>query len=184
MTLFHILLFSITTLLVSPSPFKEFNILPSSTLDISGSSNVNNFNCSFNMDDISSVSVNYNAITHKFESALVYFPVKSFDCGGRLINRDFRDLLNEKEFPRLNLRLVEIEPIEEDMALVTLEFEIAGVKNTYKMPTSFAIMKGYYSSKGEIQLDIEDFGLEQPKRLLGMIVVSNKIDVRFKIDFV
>jgi len=174
------------SLLVAPTsnPIEEFNILPSSTLEIRGSSNVNNFTCSFDMDDISSVSVNYNSSTHKFESALVQFPVTSFDCGNRMINKDFRDLLNEKDYPKLNLRLVEIEPLAEDEVLVTIEFEIAGVKNLYKMPASFAVMKGYYSSQGHIELDIEDFGLQQPKRMLGMIVVSNKIDVRFKIDFV
>lgn len=178
------LVLGINLILTAQEPIKEFNILPSSTLEIQGSSNVNNFTCVFDMEDISTVSVNYNSQSHKFESALVQFPVASFDCGGRMINRDFKELLQENKYPRLKLRLVEIEPIEEDKALVTLEFEIAGVRNLYKMPASFAVMKGYYSSKGHIELDIEDFGLQQPKRLFGMIVISNKIDVQFKFDFV
>lgn len=165
-------------------PVEKFHILPSSTLEIQGSSNVNNFTCVFQMQDINTVTINYNPGTHKFESALVSFPVNSFDCGGRMINKDFRNLLNEKKHPTLKIRLVEIEPLEEDEVLVSLEFEIAGVKNLYKMPASFAIMKGYYSSQGHIELDIEDFGLEQPKKLLGAIVVHKKIDVRFKFDFV
>jgi len=174
----------IILLLPSQEPIEEFNVLPSSTLEIQGASNINNFTCVFDMEDISTVSVNYNAKTQKFESALIQFPVASFDCGGRMINQDFKELLQEKYHPRINLRLLEIEPIEEDKALVTLEFEIAGVKNLYKMPASFAVMKGYYSSRGHIELDIEDFGLEQPKKLFGMITISNKIDVHFKFDFV
>lgn len=183
-SLFKWWFYGISLIFLPQSPVKEFYILPSSTLEIQGYSNVNNFACSFKMNDNHYVSVNYNPNTQKFESALVQFPVVSFDCGGRLINKDFRDLLNEKEFPRLNIRLLEIEPLEEDKVLATLEFEIAGVKNIYKMPASFEIRKGYYRSIGAIELDIEDFGLKQPKRLLGMIVVSTKIDVQFKIDFV
>lgn len=170
--------------LTPQGPIEEFNILPSSTLEIKGSSNVNNFTCVFEMEDISTVSVDYNSQTKKFESALVQFPVASFDCGGRIINTDFKDLLQAKDYPRLSLRLVEIEPIEEDKALISLEFEIAGVKKLYKMPVSFAVMKGYYSSRGHIELDIKDFGLKQPKKLFGMIVINNKIDVHFKFDFV
>lgn len=183
-TLLSLWIMVMSLLLTSQEPIEEFNVLPSSTLEIHGSSNVNNFTCVFDMEDISTVSVNYNSRTQKFESALVQFPVASFDCGGRMINRDFKELLQEKDYPRIKLRLVEIEPIEEDKALVTLEFEIAGVKNLYKMPASFAVMKGYYSSRGHIELDIEDFGLEQPKKLFGMITISNKIDVHFKFDFV
>lgn len=176
----------VVSLLLVPfqNPIEEFNILPSSTLEIQGSSNVNSFTCTFDMEDISTVSVNYNSETQKFESALVQFPVASFNCGGRMINRDFRELLKERSYPKLHIRLVEIEPLAEDKVLVSLEFEIAGVKNLYKMPASFAVMKGYYSSRGHIELDIEDFGLQQPKKLLGMIVISNKIDVHFKFDFV
>ena len=177
-------IFGVSLFLTPQDPIEEFNVLPSSTLEIKGSSNVNNFTCVFDIDDISTVSVNYNSQSQKFESALVQFPVASFDCGGRMINADFKELLQEKDYPKLSLRLVRIEPIEEDKALVSMEFEIAGVKNLYKMPVSFAVMKGYYSSRGHIELDIEDFGLQQPKKLFGMIVISNKIDVHFKFDFV
>lgn len=165
-------------------PANEFNILPSSKLEIKGSSNVNKFACDFQMQDISTVSVNYSPSTHKFQSALIKFPVQSFDCGSRLINRDFKDLLKEKEYPLLNIKLLEIEPIEEDRVVVKMEFEIAGVKKIYRMPASFTIMKGYYSSEGSIKINIEDFGLEQPKRMLGMIVINTEIDVHFKFDFV
>ncbi|HLW14709.1 MAG TPA: YceI family protein [Flavobacteriaceae bacterium] len=177
-------IFGVSLFLPPQEPIEEFNVLPSSTLEIKGSSNVNTFTCVFDIEDISTVSVNYNSQSQKFESALVQFPVASFDCGGRMINSDFKELLQEKNYPKLSLRLVRIEPIEEDKALVSMEFEIAGVKNLYKMPVSFAVMKGYYSSRGHIELDIEDFGLTQPKKLFGMIVISNKIDVHFKFDFV
>lgn len=165
-------------------PVNEFNILPSSKLEVRGSSNVNKFACDFKMKDISTVSVNYIPSTHKFQSALIKFPVQSFDCGSRLINKDFKDLLKEQEYPLLNIKLLEIEPIEEDRVIVKMEFEIAGVKKIYRIPASFAIMKGYYSSEGTVKLNIEDFGLEQPKRMLGMIVINTEIDIQFKFDFV
>lgn len=185
MTIFLSLwIFGVSLFLTPQDPIEEFNVLPSSTLEIKGSSNVNNFTCVFKMEDISTVSVNYNVQKQKFESALVQFPVASFDCGGRMINSDFRDLLQENKFPKLSLRLMEIVPLEEDKALISLEFEIAGVKKLYKVPVSFAVMKGYYSSRGHVELDIRDFGLTQPKKLFGMIVISNKIDINFKFDFV
>src|SRR5690625_5523375 len=80
-TLLSLWIMGMSLLLTSQEPIEEFNVLPSSTLEIHGSSNVNNFTCVFDMEDISTVSVNYNSRTQKFESALVQFPVASFDCG-------------------------------------------------------------------------------------------------------
>lgn len=182
--LLHLLGLGMSLLLTTQQPIEGFNVLPSSTLEIKGSSNIHNFFCIFDMEDISTVSVNYNAQTHKFESALVQFPVTSFDCGGRMINADFQELLQEKQHPQLSVRLLEIEPLEEDKAFIALEFEIAGVINLYKIPVSFAVKDGHYRSCGHIELDIDDFGLKQPKKLFGIIVVKNKIDVHFKFDFV
>ena len=40
--------------------------------------------------------------------------------------------------------------------------------------------KHYYT--GKLKLDITDFGLEPPKKLLGLLVVKKEVDIDFRIN--
>ena len=163
---------------------QEYTILPSSNLYIKGSTNINNFTCNFNMDDIRPANFGFSSSAESFKSVFVEFPVASFDCGGAGINKDFRNLLKESYHPLLQIRLLDIKPITESKAKISLEFVIAGVNNSYEVVVNYKKEGDYLHTQGSFQLDIENYGLEQPRRMLGLVVVRKEIDVHFAIDFI
>lgn len=177
-------LYAVSILVAPVVPSQEFTVLPSSSLEIRGSSNVHNFTCVFQLEDMIAENIDYNKVTKTFETANLQFPVASFDCGGRGINKDFRNLLNEKDYAHLQIRLLHITPISNKRVEISMEIEIAGVANFYKTYVSYNQKEDYLHAEGRLSLHIEDFGLEQPKRMLGLVVVQKEIDIYFNIDFI
>lgn len=162
---------------------QEFTLLPSSKLRIHGSSNVNNFTCSYSMEQFRGLSLKYYPEADQFRTTAMKFPISNFDCGGRIINRDFKEILKEEAYPELGIKLLDVIPITSKKANVTLELEIAGVKREYDLSVYYNNNYDRHSASGKLKLDIGDFNIEQPKRMLGMIVVDREIDIVFQIDF-
>lgn len=166
------------------SPPTEYTILPSSSLYIKGSSNISNFVCNFEMKYVNPVKVLYDNTKSTMETQYTEFPVAYFDCGSAAINKDFRSLLKEKVHPTLFIRLVSVNPVSDSQVKVSLEFKIAGVTNMYELVVDYKLENQRLHTQGSFQLNIEDYNLEQPKRLLGLVVVRKEIEVHFDIDFV
>ncbi len=105
-----------------------------------------------------------------------------FDCGGKGINRDFHGLLQSDIYPRIILRLKEIKlkPHKKNTADAIIEIEIAGIKNSYHMETEFQNEQDWHIS-GKLKLNINKFNLKAPKKMLGLIVVSDEIEIIFKL---
>ena len=104
-----------------------------------------------------------------------------FDCGGRQINKDFHKLLNTKEFPQILIKLKEIEYLLESIK-ACIEMEIAGVSKTYTLHVT-QTKEDTHNILGVLELDISDFNLESPTKLLGIIVVSDIIEIDFNLSF-
>src|SRR5690625_6457431 len=80
---------------------QKFEVLDGSKMEIHGSSNVNHFTCIYPTQQIEPIQVDFNPDQLLFKKAEINLPVASFDCGGHGINRDFRDLLQEKNHPEV-----------------------------------------------------------------------------------
>lgn len=156
-----------------------------SYLKINGKTNVSNFECNFNMNTLSdSINVNYSAYDRiiKFNKAALILPNLQFNCGGRAINKDFKKLLNTDEFPEIILNLKEISKIniDDNSITATVDIMICNIVNTYNIPISIVENDGLYV-KGTLPLDINDFSLTPPTKILGMIKVSSEIEIQFSL---
>lgn len=163
---------------------KHIYILPKSELKIKGKSNINKFTCDFNFFKLENpLVISYQEKENKryFNSATL--PIKNifFDCGGRQINKDFHKLLNTKEFPQILIQLKEIEYLQESIK-ACIEMEIAGVSKTYTLHVT-QTKENIHNILGVLELDISDFNLESPTKLLGIIVVSDIIEIDFNLSF-
>src|SRR5690625_6684014 len=68
-------------------------------------------------------------------------------------------------------------------ALASIGLEIAGIKNNYHLPVSFQKKKDYFITSATLPLNINDFNLEQPRKLFGLIVVHKEIEITFDLRF-
>ncbi|WP_299399392.1 YceI family protein [uncultured Gelidibacter sp.] len=160
-------------------------ITPQSKLHIKGTSNVTDFTCQYNIKNLNApIRIHYESADNviKFEKSELILENSGFDCGGKGINRDFQDLLKSDTYPEITLSLkqIKLNPNKKNTADASIEIEIAGQKHTYHMATKFHQNNGWHIS-GLLKLNINDFDLEAPKKMLGLIVVSEEIEINFKL---
>lgn len=160
-------------------------ISPKSEFEIVGSSNVNTFKCLFNIKNLNKpLEIGYeegSSITYFHNSTLV-LENTFFDCGGRGINKDFHDLLRTKEYPQilLTLREVEKKSVGDTKVKALVEIQIAGISRSYSLEVQSENKEDLHIS-GNLKLDITDFNLEAPRKMLGMVVVSKEIEIVFNL---
>ncbi|HUH47230.1 MAG TPA: YceI family protein [Arenibacter sp.] len=158
-------------------------IAAESRLKISGTTNINTFTCNFNtVEMMDPIRVRYVQTGSKyiFHKADLILDNQGFDCGNRGINRDFHGLLKSKEYPHILLRLKEIETVSTDTSYLNavVDIEIAGRTNTYSVPVKFD-QKENMCILGELKLNLDDFKLKAPKKVLGLISVHETITINF-----
>ncbi len=176
-----------TVFIENDEAFKEatINFSSDSYLKINGKTNVNTFGCAFNIDAFSdAIKVNFKEYDSsvKFSNTTLRLSNIEFDCGGKAINKDFNKLLNSEEHPEIVLNLKEISKTEEDInsTIATVEIIICKISKTYKIPVSVDSKNGLYVS-GLLPININDFNLKAPKKMLGMVKVSPKIEIEFSL---
>lgn len=186
--IFNILLFFMLGLSIqaqSNMKTREITILPNSSLSISGSTNINTFDCNFNIQSFKNQAfqVHYtdkNRVLH-FKNSVLPLENKYFDCGNGKINKDFHKLLKTKEHPQILLKVKQINMSEGEEATVTLSFTIAGIENDYQFPIEIS-WENQLRFKGDLQLNIKDFNLEAPSKILGLIVLEEEIEINFNLN--
>ncbi|MBZ9728091.1 YceI family protein [Salegentibacter sp. JZCK2] len=164
---------------------KEITILPDSNLSISGTTNINDFECDFNTLYFKNESFKAHYIEKKgildFKNSVLPLENSKFDCGNRKINKDFQELLKTKKHPKILLKLKKIDLSREGNPMVTISFNIAGVDKDYKFPVEITRDK-QLCFDGKLQLNIKDFNLEAPSKIFGLIVLDEEIEINFNLN--
>jgi hypothetical protein len=182
---FFALFFIISGIAQTEFETREITILPNSNLSISGTTNINEFECDFNtlyfkgQDFKVHYSKNENVL--HFKNSILPLENSNFDCGNRKINKDFHELLKTKKHPKILLKLKKIDMNGGENALVTINFNIAGVNKDYKFPVDINKDK-QLCFDGKIQLNIKDFNLEAPSKIFGLIVLHEEIEINFNLN--
>lgn len=164
---------------------KSVLIAQKSTLEIMGTSNVADFACQYNVRKFSEpISIKYDKQNDliRFEKCIMILENSGFDCGGRAINKDFHGLLKSDKYPLITLKLIEIKtkPNQQNKADALVEIEIAGLSHSYRMQTEI-LYNGHWNISGQLKLNIVDFELEAPRKMLGLIKVSENIEISFNL---
>ncbi len=180
-TVFLLLCLTSFGFFVTSTKTAEINIKKGSEVVIEGRSNVNHFNCEY----ITVISkgikeINYNIYddTYLLNDATLSLETKAFDCGGRMINKDFNKLMQSEDHPNILIKLKHIKAYN-DIFKITADIYIAGKMNTYTFEMCLNEGDNY---TGMLSLNIEDFDMEAPRKLMGAIKVDPEIDINFDLD--
>jgi len=160
---------------------KTVKILEHSQINILGSTNVNSFTCELNVSEINSVvNVYYNKNQRKilFDNTALHIDVGCFDCGSRLMNSDFKELLKKDIYPEIVLELKEIamSPKNNNDVLAYMAIYLAGETRLYSFPLKVE-NEDQMHIYGCLSLTLSDFNLDAPTKALGLIVVSDQIEI-------
>lgn len=159
---------------------ETLKILPQSELIIAGSTNVNKFDCRFDVGLIThSRSIRYiNEDNYlRFPDLSLNLSISGFDCGNRRMNEDFCDLLKSDKYPEIKISIDKIELISPQYTKAYITAYLAGEKKSYNLPVQ--VENGRF--KGKFRMNIRDFGLEPPTKALGLIEVNEEIEVQFNL---
>jgi len=169
--------------LLFTSETAKIKIKKESEIVIKGKSNVNKFTCEYTtIISEGSNNITYNVVDDSYiiTDAVLKISSKAFDCGGRLINKDFNKLLQTKEYPHILIEPTRIKK-KNNTYIITTDIQIAGKEKTY----SFEIQNNKGDNYiGKLSLNIEDFEMDPPNKLLGVIKIDPHIDINFDLDLV
>lgn len=154
-----------------------------SFLYIKGTSNVNTFTCDY-LQPITPKT--YTIIYDKFnkgwqlDKAQLNLKSTAFDCGGRGINRDFKELINANQHPFISIKVRKINCVDTNYQGV-LDISIAD--KTESIPVQISEEQGSPTTyKSTLKLNIKDFGLETPTKMMGLIKVHEEILIHVNLN--
>lgn len=159
---------------------KRVIISPKSSVTIYGKSNVNSFQCNYNSmyldDEITVTAIKSSSSKLNLKNAKIAIKSKGFDCGNKMITKDFKSILKSDEFDNIYIELKELD-INNRFLMTKLNVQIAGVDKDYVIPMAYS--KKDNNVKGTLRLNIKDFNLQSPKKIFGLIEVNDNVDISF-----
>ncbi|MDP5028228.1 MAG: YceI family protein [Flavobacterium sp.] len=159
----------------------KVKITNKSEVIIKGKSNVNSFECKYNSEFIENdlhVSITRNNSKIVLEGAKLEIKSAGFDCAHKMITKDFKSILKADDYPHIEINVKEINTAKENIT-TKLHVKIAGTEKEYIVPATYNQSNG--NVKGLLKLNIKDFKLKSPKKLLGMVVVNDNVEICFNL---
>ena len=170
----------------------RLNLQNDSYLSIKGSSNVLPFSLHQQGDKFLTNNKTFTAFQNQnkliFNQSQLAIGVENFSSDNSMALRDFKKLMKSDIYPNLQIQIQQIELLPNALnskllkgtALVAIT--ITGVTKQYLIPISS-------NNKGEItiidgkkNINIRDFGLTPPEELLGLVKVSEWININFRLN--
>ena len=161
-----------------------------SELMIHGETNVNRFTChytSLGEKDTLEFILDEEKTNAKFINSELRLYIDEFDCGSKLINKDFRDLLKEEEYPYIVIDFMHVEfdpdyrsPDPHDIGYFDVAIQVAGTFKDEKVHFERVSDNNKELFIGETELDIREFGLSAPDKFMGLIKVKEEIRIELK----
>jgi hypothetical protein len=113
--------------------------------------------------------------------------VKRFTSDNIMALRDFLKLIKAKDYPYIKIHIISFETEEErekelsGKTIATVNLNITGINKQYCIPIDTKQIGEQLILKGTKHINIRDFGLTPPVEMLGLLKVSEWIDIQFDI---
>lgn len=159
----------------------KVKITNQSEVVIRGKSNVNFFECKYNSDFIEDeIHVSHAKQNAKIilDGAKIAIKSTGFDCAHKMITKDFKSLIKADEYEAIQLEVKEISILKEHL-FAKVKVAIAGVSNEYSVPVLFEAKTN--NVKGQLKINIKDYRLKAPNKLLGMVKVDDHVEIDFNL---
>lgn len=163
----------------------------SSSVTITGSTNIVSFKLLFPGDLLSKKNFVITATQNQNRILLnqmqLSIAVKDFTSGNKMALRDFWKLIKHKTYPSIHVQLnyIDLKQNLDKSRLIKgnayANITITGITKQYCFPISSDSDGENYFLNGRKNISIRDFGLVPPVEMLGLIKVSEWIDLDFHI---
>lgn len=165
----------------------RFIVLPTSTLQVAGKTNVNSFTCSTTYCGKDSLVLREGGGKSVFEKGLVTLDATAFSCGMQMMTNDFNRTIKSKEHPNINIEFLSFERVpvygcKEEQLKGLMKISLGGVTKTFSITCTLeTTSKGLVHLTGGREFTFSDFSLEAPSRMMGMVKVNDTLTVTFRL---
>ncbi|MNX24805.1 YceI-like domain protein [compost metagenome] len=183
------LLYLLVSVPIFAQPLVNVSLQKNSSLIITGTTNVVSFKIFQNGEDLSNKKLSFTTSQNQNKISLsenkLSVAVKNFSSHNKMALRDFLKLIKSDTYPNMQVQInyLDLQPsLEKNQpnsmnAIVSIT--ITGVKRHYSIPVSYSSDGDLYFIKGKKKLSIRDFGLTPVSQMMGLIKVSEWIDIDF-----
>ena len=142
-------------------------------VQINGSTNVNHFQCVNNK--FKSETGLYNFPEKKLPNIILR--VADFDCGNKMMTKDFQKILNAEKYPHMTVRFINFTKTQNSF-LAVIEVKMMNQSRRYNVEF------GIENSKlvGRKNVKFSDFNITPPTKMGGMIVVKDDLNLTFSLS--
>jgi hypothetical protein len=186
--IYFILSFNLFFIDRSNNPINEvWEIERSSSMVILGKTNINTFECILGSYEWDSNLTCYQKEDNNQKNYPIKcnfeIPIMSFDCGMNMMTKDLRNTLNSRKHPFMIIKLKELTNLLSNVKKGELldaksDITLSGVTNSDNI--SFNVVKSGTHDvilEGKKKVNLRDFKIEPPTRLLGSVRVKDIINV-------
>jgi len=190
MNLVLIILTSVCWWTSSVNPTKELWVVQrESAITIQGSSNIGDYWCKLNTIELGdSIYLHLqNGNLSSIDNSKLFLPVKDFKCVNFLMNRDFQNLLKAKQHRNISIQLTSLaHPENRNYAKLggKVKITITNISRTYPVVFEYSkINQNNFTLTGKTIINLNDYKLEAPRRLGGMIRFEREVAVDYSLSF-
>lgn len=160
-----------------------------SSLNIAGRSNINEFACSiggYYQPDTLSYTEDEAGKAVRLNGCLE-MDILRFDCHNRMITNDLRKTLKVEDHPKLVIRFLSLERTPSLQNATQnlkgwVEVELAGTRKAFQINYEFSKQSdNSYTLIGRRIFNFSDFKLEPPRKLAGAVKVKDEFAVDFNL---
>lgn len=154
----------------------------SSYITIHGETNVNQFACNYvslSARDTVQIELDRQGRKVYFNQAKLEINTTSFDCGNRMMNQDFQELLSAEQFPFIDIELLSVKISDSGHAIAQTSVTIRDEQKKFSVPVLYEILPEKQFYQGVLKINIRDFDIEPPRKMLGMVIVDEMILIEF-----
>ena len=178
---------------ISAQTWSAAEIQQSSYLTINGSTNLVTFKLHQNAEQLSksklkigtTFSQNKTFMSQNQLSVLV----KNFTSNNFIALREFFKLVKSDSYPTLQVQINFSEPLlisekgQNYSGNAIISMTITGVTKQYTIPITLKSNGNLFILEGNKKLNIHDFGLYPKPKMMGLVIISEWIDINFHIVY-
>jgi hypothetical protein len=169
--------------------FISYSVKQNSWLSLSGTTNVNSFECRSLVEDTNGqilVNVIDDGNSLSFSDAGIVLSVKSFDCKNQMITRDMHKALGGTHDSQIEIKLLDVVSggmnwyAVNGKAMTGVTITLNGISVNREIDISWQRTGGFeYQFGGTAELFMSEFEIDPPSPAFGMVKVDDKITVNF-----
>ena len=156
-------------------PKEPFLVIEGKSITVTGNTSLGGFSCEYTVSEKSDTLFIAQLSFSPYNFSI---PVKEFQCGNFLLNRDFQHTLKEKEFPKVSVQVLNLVQNGPDSYTGTIMLGLVDKFKKFKN-VDFKIMRdnNQASLNASFVVLASEFQLKPPSKLGGFIKADDALDI-------